>query len=265
MGVVALILLVTVANAGMQWAFVGAAADHGAVAVVAEHPLRGVDAMTDAGFDISSPTWIEAEVLAFRQGPWLDAAAFRAVSYALSLLLAPISYGWQPLLMMLVGVWAQRTRLFAPESSSRRRLLAVRLIAAGLPCAVAAVLPWWFLGRESPAATALSTLALQLSALLLPVGYACLAVEFGPRLPTVLRAPIQAAGSIGLTVYLCESLVCTGIASWWGLARFGTMTDAQFTAMVIGVWAGLMVAALAWTRVFGSGPMERLWRWGTYG
>jgi uncharacterized protein len=265
MGVVALILLVTVASAGMQWAFVGAAADDGAVAVVAEHPLRGVDAMTDSGFDISSPTWIEAEVLAFRQGPWLDAAAFRAVSYALSLLLAPISYGWQPLLMMLVGVWAQRTRLFAPESGSRRRLLAVRLIAAGLPCAVAAVLPWWFLGRESAAATALSTLALQLSALLLPVGYACLAVEFGPRLPTLLRAPIQAAGSIGLTVYLCESLVCTGIASWWGLARFGTMTDAQFTAMVIGVWAGLMVAALGWTRVSGSGPMERLWRWCTYG
>ena len=265
MGVVALILLVTVANAGMQWAFVGAAADDGAVAVVAEHPLRGVDAMTDAGFDISSPTWIEAEVLAFRQGPWLDAAAFRAVSYALSLLLAPISYGWQPLLMMLVGVWAQRTRLFAPESSSRRRVLAVRLIAAGLPFAAAAVLPGWFLGRESPAAIALFTLALQMSALLLPVGYACLAVEFGPRLPTLLRAPIQAAGSIGLTVYLCESLVCTGIASWWGLARFGTMTDAQFTAIVIGVWAGLMVAALAWTRVFGSGPMERLWRWGTYG
>jgi uncharacterized membrane protein YeiB len=43
------------------------------------------------------------------------------------------------------------------------------------------------------------------------------------------------------------------------------MTDAQFTAMVIGVWAGLMVAALAWTRVSGSGPMERLWRWCTYG
>jgi uncharacterized membrane protein YeiB len=43
------------------------------------------------------------------------------------------------------------------------------------------------------------------------------------------------------------------------------MTDAQFTAIVIGVWAGLMVAALAWTRVFGSGPTERLWRWGTYG
>jgi uncharacterized protein len=265
MGVVALILLVTVASAGMQWAFVGAAADDGAVAVVAEHPLRGVDAMTDSGFDISSPTWIEAEVLAFRQGPWLDAAAFRAVSYALSLLLAPISYGWQPLLMMLVGVWAQRTRLFAPESSSRRRVLAVRLIAAGLPFAAAAVLPGWFLGRESPAAIALFTLALQMSALLLPVGYACLAVEFGPRLPTLLRAPIQAAGSIGLTVYLCESLVCTGIASWWGLARFGTMTDAQFTAIVIGVWAGLTVAALAWTRIFGSGPMERLWRWGTYG
>jgi uncharacterized protein len=264
MGVVALVLLATVASAGMQLGFFGAAADDGSVAVVAEHPLRGVDAMTDSDFDIYSRTWIEAEVSAFRQGPWLDAAAFRAVSYAIVLLFAPI-YGWQVLLMMLVGVWAQRTRLFAPESSSRRRVLAVRLIAAGLPFAAAAVLPGWFLGRESPAAIALFTLALQMSAFLLPVGYACLAVEFGPRLPTLLRAPIQAAGSIGLTVYLCESLVCTGIASWWGLARFGTMTDVEFTAIVIGVWAGLIVAALAWTRVFGSGPMERLWRWGTYG
>jgi uncharacterized protein len=264
MGVVALVLLVTVASAGMEWGFFGAAADDGSVAVVAEHPLRGVDAMTGSGFDIYSRAWIEAEVSAFRQGPWLDAAAFRAVSYALGLLFAPV-YCWQVLLMMLVGVWAQRTRLFAPESSSRRRVLAVRLIAAGLPFAAAAVLPGWFLGRESPAAIALFTLALQMSAFLLPVGYACLAVEFGPRLPTLLRAPIQAAGSIGLTVYLCESLVCTGIASWWGLARFGTMTDVEFTAIVIGVWAGLIVAALAWTRVFGSGPMERLWRWGTYG
>ena len=264
MGVVALVLLATVAMAGMQWGFFGAAADDGSVAVLAEHPLRGVDAMTDSGFDIYSRTWIEAEVSAFRQGPWLDAAAFRAVSYVIGLLLAPI-YGWQVLLMMLVGVWAQRTRLFAPESSSRRRVLAVRLIAAGLPFAAAAVLPGWFLGRESSAAIAIYTLSLQMSALLLPVGYACLAVEFGPRLPTLLRAPIQAAGSIGLTVYLCESLVCTGIASWWGLARFGTMTDVEFTAIVIGVWSGLMVAALAWTRVFGSGPMERLWRWGTYG
>ena len=266
MGVVALVLLVTVASVGMHWPFFGAAADDGSVAVLAAHPLRGADAMTAAGFNIDSRTWFEAEEFAFRQGPWLDAAAFRAVSYAVSLLLAPISHCWQVLLMMLVGVWAQRTRLFAPESSSRRRVLAVRLIAAGLPISAAAVLlPGWFAVWESPTAIALLTLAWPISALLLPLGYACLAVEFGPRLPTLLRAPIQAAGSIGLTVYLCESLVCTGIASWWGLARFGTMTDVQFTAIVIGVWAGLMVAALAWTRVFGSGPMERLWRWCTYG
>jgi uncharacterized membrane protein YeiB len=31
------------------------------------------------------------------------------------------------------------------------------------------------------------------------------------------------------------------------------------------VWAALAVAALAWTRTVGNGPMERLWRWGTYG
>jgi uncharacterized protein len=81
----------------------------------------------------------------------------------------------------------------------------------------------------------------------------------------MLRAPVQAAGSIGLTVYLSESVACTAIASWWGLARFGTMTDAEFTVLAACVWAALAVAALAWTRTVGSGPMERLWRWGTYG
>ncbi|MFM8732691.1 MAG: DUF418 domain-containing protein [Phycisphaerales bacterium] len=35
--------------------------------------------------------------------------------------------------------------------------------------------------------------------------------------------------------------------------------------VAVGVWAALAVAALAWTRFVGNGPMERLWRWGTYG
>jgi uncharacterized membrane protein YeiB len=46
---------------------------------------------------------------------------------------------------------------------------------------------------------------------------------------------------------------------------YGTMGDARFTMVAVGVWAALAVAALAWTRFVGNGPMERLWRWGTYG
>jgi uncharacterized protein len=269
-GVLAVTVLITLVGAGFQWAFgdAVAAADAGQAAEIAdpsEVPPRGIDGMLAAQFNPGSPVWVAAETHAFREGPWLHALLFRAVGYVFGLAVAPFSYGWQAFLMMLIGIWAQRTRLFAPEGSARRRRLAGRLIAAGLPFAALAVAPWWVLGRDSAAAHALSTVGIGCSAILLPVGYACLAIEYGPRLPGLLRAPVQAAGSIGLTVYLSESVACTAIASWWGLARFGTMTDAEFTLLAVGVWAALAVGALAWTRMVGNGPMERLWRWGTYG
>lgn len=267
-GVLAVILLITLAGMALQWAFadaVAAAAPAEPAADPAAGPVRGIDAMLAAEFNPASPAWIEAETSAFRTGPWHEALLFRATGYLFGTLAAPFSYGWQSFMMMLLGVWAQRSGLFAKDASGRRRRLATRLVLAGLPFAALAVLPWWLLGRESGAATALTGLGLSLSAILLPVGYACLAVEFGPRLPAILRAPVQAAGSIGLTVYLGESIVCTMIASWWGLAMFGTMGDARFTMVAVGVWAALAVAALAWTRFVGNGPMERLWRRGTYG
>jgi uncharacterized membrane protein YeiB/predicted alpha/beta superfamily hydrolase len=267
-GVLSLVVLITVVGAALQWALAGieppAAAPEAAADMAAESP-RGIDAMLAAEFNVGSQAWIEAETSAFRTGPWHEALLFRVVGYLFGTLAAPFSYGWQSLMMMLLGVWAQRSGLFAAAASGRRRRLASRLILAGLPFAALAVLPWWLLGRESGAATALTTVGVAASAVLLPVGYACLAVEFGPRLPAVLRAPVQAAGSIGLTVYLGESIACTAIASWWGLAMFGTMGDARFTMVAMGVWAGLAIAALAWTTFVGNGPMERLWRWGTYG
>jgi uncharacterized protein len=269
-GLVALTVLMTVVGAAMQAAFSGMAEANAAEAATTagdapDGAARGPGAMLAAEFDISSPIWIDAEVAAYREGPWLDAFAFRAVGYAISLAFAPFGYGWQALTMMLLGVWVQRSGLFGADGSARRRRIAWRMLAAGLPITVAAVALRWFAGREAVVTQVVGTSGIGIGALLLPLGYACLAVEFGPRLPAPLRAPIQAAGSIGLTVYLCESLACTALASWWGLAWFATMTDAAFTLLVVGVWAGLAVAALAWTRLVGNGPMERLWRWGTYG
>ena len=271
-GVLAGTLLLTAAGAGLEWAMSAtteapevAAATGQPTASETTAPPTGFDAMLAAEFDLQSDTWMQAEITAYREGPWSDALVFRSAEFGMSLAIAPISYGWQSFLMMLLGVWAQRSGLFASDAGLRRRRLAWRLIPAGLAFALGGVLPWWLLGRDSAAAGALSMVSMGLGALLLPVGYACLAIEFGPRLPAFLRAPVQAAGSIGLTVYLCESVVCTGIANWWGLGRFATMLDAGFTPLVVGVWAALAVAALAWTRLFGAGPMERLWRLAAYG
>lgn len=231
----------------------------------AEHAPTGFDALLAADFEPGSELWIQAETRAQREGPWLDAFAFRAVTFGMGLAISPFSWAWQPFLMMLVGVWVQRSGLFAPQAGARRMRLARRLLLGGLPCALGSVAPAWLFGRESPLTEALQFVFLPYSAMLLSVAYGCLAVELGPRLPDLLRVPVQAAGSMALTVYLSESLVCTAIASWWGLGLFGTMLEAKFTPLVVGVWITLALAAAAWTRRVGDGPMERLWRWGTYG
>jgi len=127
------------------------------------------------------------------------------------------------------------------------------------------VLPYWLLGRESGLAVFAHSVLLTGSALMLPLAYAPLIVELGPRLPAFVREPLAATGRMALTVYLCESLVCTALAAWWGLGLFATLSDAQFTLVAAAVWTALVCAAYAWRRFVGDGPMERLWRAGTYG
>jgi len=62
---------------------------------------------------------MNAEVAAIREGPWLDAFAFRATGYMIAMVAAPFSYGWQSLLMMLLGMWAYRTGLFTAEEAAQ--------------------------------------------------------------------------------------------------------------------------------------------------
>jgi len=234
-------------------------------ATAAAAPPRGFDAMLRAHFTPTSQVWIDAEIAAQQQGPWLDAFAFRAAEYTFAIGVAVFSYGWHVLLMMLIGVWMQRSGLFRADASSRRWRLARWGLAIGLPCAIGGVLPYWLLGRESGLAVFAHSVLLTGSALMLPLAYAPLIVELGPRLPAFVREPLAATGRMALTVYLCESLVCTALAAWWGLGLFATLSDAQFTLVAAAVWTALVCAAYAWRRFVGDGPMERLWRAGTYG
>ncbi len=228
-------------------------------------PPRGFDAMMKANFDPNSRIWISAEIAAFQQGPWLDAMAFRSASYAFAVVAAIFSYGWHVLLMMLIGVLLQRSSFFSPDAAHARwRFIRVGL-SIGLPCAIASVLPHWIWGRSDGMATFLEGSLLVVSALTLPLAYAPLIVEVGPRLPAFIREPLAATGRMALTIYLCESILCTALASWWGFGLFGTMNDAQFTLLAATVWVVLVGVAFAWRRLLGDGPVERLWRAASYG
>lgn len=226
----------------------------------------GWDAMVASRFDVASPEWMRAETVAAQQGPWTDALLFRGVLFVLSFINAMFSYAWHSLAMMLFGAYAFRSGLFAgtDEGSRRRRKLLVPTLAVGLPVSIAAPIVHFAIGPEHEISSFVSGTMTVVGALFLPIAYACAIVEWGPRLPRFIAMPLERTGRMALTVYLAESIVCTALASWWGLALFGTMSDARISLIAIGVWVGLVLAATLWLQRFRIGPMEWVWRSATY-
>jgi uncharacterized protein len=130
--------------------------------------------------------------------------------------------------------------------------------------AASASAPVLAFGFESTAARIAYACLLPLGALVLPFAYAAIIVEWGPRLPAAVATALERAGRMSFTVYLGESLVCTALSYWWGLAWFGTLGDAEAAGTVFLVWLGLVLFATAWLGVFRVGPFEWLWRLATY-
>lgn len=245
----------------MMLAGAGAGAAEAETAVTTE---RGLKAMIEAGFDPMNPAWIEAERSAFAEGPFLDAMLFRCVLFAYGFLAAVFSYGWQSFLMMLCGVYAFKAGLFAPEGSAFRRRIALPALAVGLGLSFASALPSLLLGFESIGARTAHLVLVSLGAMVLPIAYAAIIVEWAPKLPSFIATPLERTGRMSFTVYLGESLVCTALASWWGLAWFGTLDDAEAVLAALAVWLALVCFATAWLAVFRIGPFEWLWRLVTY-
>ena len=141
---------------------------------------------------------------------------------------------------------------------------AYRALLLGLALSFGSALPSLILGFDSTAARVTYLVLVSLSAMVLPFAYAAIIVEWAPKLPSFLATPLERTGRMSFTVYLCESLVCTALASWWGLAWFGTLNDAQAAVTAFVVWLALVLFATAWLAIFRIGPFEWLWRMVTY-
>ena len=72
-------------------------------------------------------------------------------------------------------------------------------------------------------------------------------------------------GRMALTVYLLQSLISTWVFYGYGLGWFGEVSRAWQVVYVLAVFAGLVLFCHLWLARFRYGPMEWLWRWGSYG
>jgi uncharacterized protein len=265
-GVAGFVAFIALAGAALSAVGLSMLAAEPAPAELAASDLveRGIDAMMAAQFDPFNPIWIEAERAAFAEGPASDAFVFRCVLYAYGFVAALFSYGWQSLFMMLCGVYAFKAGLFTAEGSAFRRRIALPALALGLALSFGGALPSLLLGFDGIFVQVACVTLVSLSAMVLPFAYAAIIVEWGLRLPSFIATPLERAGRMSLTVYLAESLVCVTLASWWGLAWFGTVSDAQAALIAFNVWLSLVIFATAWLSVFRIGPFEWLWRAVTY-
>ncbi|KAF0996115.1 DUF418 domain-containing protein [Geobacillus sp. TFV-3] len=75
----------------------------------------------------------------------------------------------------------------------------------------------------------------------------------------------QDAGKMSLSHYLAQSLVCTSLFYGYGLGWYGRTSAWQETLLAFALYAAEVWMSRFWFARFRYGPVEWLWRWGTYG
>jgi uncharacterized protein len=251
-------------------------------------PPTGWPAILEAQFDPTSPLWIHAETVAFRDGPFSDALLMRISLHSLFLLSAAFTFGWHSLGLFLLGMAMIKLGLFEP-SARRWHLLWVGLcLPAGLILELAsASYAASHLYQVNLGSIALAPLR-ELAATLICLGYVGLffvcspaatgasaehdvaadaASSTHPVKPSAgwLGSRLAAMGRLSLSNYLLQSLVMTSLMYSWGLGWFGSLGRPQMLIIVAAMTAAQLLLSHHWLRHHRMGPAEWLLRWWTYG
>jgi uncharacterized protein len=188
-----------------------------------------------------------------------------AEQYALVLLYFGIALLWRTLGLFLIGAGLFRSGVLARATNQTWRRVALVGIAVGLPLSVLAT---WLQTREMLGRFDLRwpEFLHALSALPLAAGIA--GAVFALHRSGTLRwlwKRIEAAGRMALTNYVGHSLVLSAVAEGWGLHLYGKLNGPQMTTLAIVVFATLAALSHLWLRRYRMGPLEWVWRCGTYG
>lgn len=239
-----------------------AASEAGEAAATRRDALEMLGDAGDRAFDPTSPERDEAETVAFRDGPYAHAVAFRAINWGTFMIVVVAGFGWHVLAMFLLGSALVKWGVFEPGRERTLARIARVGLLVGLPLAAALALAPMFLGSVGDVVQA--SLVMTVGPLV-SLGYLSGAVLLARRAPKnpIVRA-LSGAGRVALTVYLLESVCAQFVFQHWGLAQFGEFSRVERIALVFGVYLALVVFANLWLRAFRIGPMEWLWRTGTY-
>ncbi len=173
------------------------------------------------------------------------------------------------LAMFLIGLYFARRGVFADVDGHIALLR--RLFRWGLPLGLVGNAVYATIVQNVPRAE--PDIPLIIAMFGYAVGVPALSLAYMSGLTLLLRRgrwkerlrPVGTAGRIPLTNYLAQSLICTLIFYGYGLGFFGRPGKAVGVLLALALYASLVGLSVWWTSRYPYGPMEWLWRKGTYG
>jgi uncharacterized protein len=215
---------------------------------------------------IAGDTTAEApeEWLVRQAGDFGALLGLHAEQYALLLLYLAVFLLWRTLGLFMIGAGLFRTGLITRLGHADWARVALIGLGLGLPLSILAT---WLTGRELVGLMDwrwpgfLHTV----SALPLAAGLAALVFVLRERpRQRWLWLRFEAAGRTALSNYIGQSVVIATLAEFWGFGLYGHLNGVEMTATAIVVFALLAEASYVWLQYFRLGPLEWLWRCGTY-
>ncbi|MER2000959.1 MAG: DUF418 domain-containing protein [Lysinibacillus sp.] len=85
-----------------------------------------------------------------------------------------------------------------------------------------------------------------------------------PSMQKVLQ-PLSYVGRLSMTNYLLQSIVMTFIFYSYGLGLYGSISYTSAFILVLVFFMLQVIISKWWTTNYRYGPVEYIWRWGTYG
>ena len=215
------------------------------------------DAMMDGYADLQQ---IELSISAYAHGTYGEILVFRFFEWLIVGLGGSLMGFFIVLPLIILGAALSKWKVIERAAELKGKIVAVTIvaIAAGIWMKAAP-----FVGESGQDAIMLQSL---FGGPVLAAGYVGIVLLLFqiPLFRTVFR-PLTKAGRMSLTTYITQSIVATLIFYGYGFGMYGKVDLATGTWIAVGVFAIQVIFAELWLMKFKMGPLEWLWRKGTYG
>ncbi|MEC0093195.1 DUF418 domain-containing protein [Paenibacillus macquariensis] len=198
-------------------------------------------------------------IIGFLLLPFHRATPRVVLSFGLVFTLAGCWLGFPVLVlgMFLLGHWSGQIGLFEDPEHYRRGVRRIQVISLVL------IFPMYFVQELILNETGYVDVALAVGGLPVSVFYVTTIILLIQRSSAQrLLTPLANMGRMALTNYLLQTVIILTIAH--SLNWFGTVHRSTLYLMAVIILMGQMIGSTLWLRHFKMGPVEYIWRVGTY-